>query len=481
MSVLDQIRTTITEHRLIKRGETIVVGVSGGADSLTLLDCLRQLRDELDLRLHVAHLNHLLRGADAEADAEFVQQLAREWKIPATIQATDVAQLAEDRRMSIEEAARLARYTFLARTAQLVGAHSIAVAHHADDQVETILMRILRGAGLMGLRGMQYQINITESNFEYRIPNYSLRLVRPLLDVMRADIQVYCREHYLLPRTDETNFDTAMFRNRLRHEAIPYLETYNANVKSVLLRTAQQTADDYEYIQLQIRAAYAQVASESEGVILFDREAWCLLHPSIQRGTLREAILELSGNLRDVEWAHIENARLVAMDKDTGAEATLPQNLVLILGYNEFAIRDARQRAKLPDLPLLNTEKLELPMAGRLELPNTSWVVETELITTSETSDNWTGFFDFEKCTGEIYLRHRQPGDRFQPSGMKGKSKLLGEFMINEQIPAAVRDKLPLLIVNGHIGWVCGWRTDERVRAKYETQAVWRVRFVKKD
>ncbi|MBI5304169.1 MAG: tRNA lysidine(34) synthetase TilS [Chloroflexi bacterium] len=481
MSLLDTVRATIAQHSLIKPGDAVVVGVSGGADSLTLLDVLRQLRGEMRLTLRVAHLNHLLRGETADADADFVAQLAREWRLPATIEAADVAQIAEERRMSIEEAARVTRYAFLTRVAQAAGAHVIAVAHHADDQVETILLRLLRGTGLMGLRGMEYSLDLTESTFEYRTPGYPLRIVRPLLDVTRAEIETYCQERYLSPRTDETNFDTAIFRNRLRQEALPYLETFNPNLRQVLLRTAQQTADDYAYIQQQVREAYAQVASASEDAIMFDRDLWSALPISLQRGTLREAIFELRRSLKDIEWAHIENARCIALDKDTGAEATLPHNLVLVLGYNEFAIRDTTKRSPIPDLPLLHVERLDLPVAGTFDLPNTHWMVETELIDAVEVIDNWTALLDFEKCQGAVYLRCRRPGDRFQPAGMKGKTKTLNEFMINEKIPAVIRDRLPILVVNDHIGWVCGWRTDERVRAVYETKAVWRVRFIKKD
>lgn len=482
MSLLDTVRATIAQNNLIKPGDTVVVGVSGGADSLTMLDCLRQLRGELKLNLRVAHFNHMLRGAEADADAQFVEQVAREWRLPVTVEAGDVAHIAEERRMSIEEAARVTRYAFLARVAQSASAHVIAVAHNSDDQVETILMRILRGAGLMGLRGMPYWIDLADSNFEYRTPGYPLRIVRPLLDVSRADIEAYCQQHYLSPRTDETNFDTTIFRNRLRHEALPYLEQFNPNLRQVLLRTAQQTADDYAYIQAQVREAYLQVAANSEGAILFDRDLWNMLPAPLQRGTLREAIFEMRKTLRDVEWTHIENARRVALDKDTGAEATLPQNLVLIVGYNEFAIRDTNaKQAQLPDIPTLHVERLDLPMAGRLDLPNTAWYVETDLITAVEVVDNWTALLDFEKCQGTVYLRTRRPGDRFQPAGMKGKSKMLNEFMINEKIPAAIRDRIPILVVDERIGWVCGWRTDDRVRATYETQAVWRVRFVKKD
>jgi tRNA(Ile)-lysidine synthetase-like protein len=486
MSFLETVRATIAQNQLIETGDTVVVGVSGGADSLALLDVLRQLRAEYRMIVHVAHFNHLLRGANSDADAEFVAQIAREWRMPATIEAGDVALIAEERRMSIEEAARYARYAFLARVAHQVDTRTIAVAHHADDQVETILLHLIRGAGLAGLRGMQYALEISSAKFDVADLESSgegreLKIIRPLLDASRADIDAHCAKHYLAPRVDHTNSDNTLFRNRVRNEVLPYLEQLNPNLRAVLLRTAQATADDYGFIQHHIRAEYTRVAYENEGAIIFDRALWRALHPAVQRGTLREAIRELRGGLQDFEWAHIENARRIALEKETGAEATLPLKLVLVLGYNEFTLRDVKQKLAGPDVPLLHVERLDLPVAGAVDLPDTHWRVETDIVENVQIMDDWTALLDFEKCQEHVFLRCRRPGDRFQPAGMKGKSQTLNEFMINEKIPSAIRDRLPLLIVGDRIGWVCGYRTDERARATFRTRGVWRVRFVKKD
>jgi len=485
VDVCAQVRAALRKHQLVTRGETLVLGVSGGADSLALLHALRALRDEFDLRLHIAHLNHQLRGPDSDEDAEFVAALAREWKIPATVEARDLAEYARGQRLSIEELARRARYAFLAEVAQREGATTVAVGHHRDDQVETVLMHFIRGAGLAGLRGMQPKVELRGASFglpgartSHQTPLY---LIRPLLDVSRAEIEAYCKEHYLAPRVDRTNFDTVLFRNRLRQEVLPYLEGLNPNLRQVIYHSSIAIADDYDFLFPLIRNEYVRVTQEREGAIVFHRAAWSALHPALQRGTLRLAVQRLRNDLRDVGWVHIEEARRIALDKTAGAEVTLPAGLILIVGYSNFVIADTARGVPLPDIPLLHVKSLDLPPQGTTELPDSNWVVETQVTTDKpEIEDRWTAVLDFAMCRGERMLRRRRPGDRFQPAGMEGHTRTLHDFMIDEKIERTVRALLPILVVGERIVWVCGWRVDERARATPLTREFWRVTFRKK-
>lgn len=480
-----QVRAALLKYQLVTRGDGVVLGVSGGADSLALLHALRALRDEFDLRLHIAHLNHQLRGPDSDEDAEFVAALAREWKIPATVEARDLAVYARGQRMSIEELARRARYAFLAEVARRERVQIIAVGHHRDDQVETVLMHFLRGAGLAGLRGMQPKIELRGASFglpDTRAATQTpLYLIRPLLRISRAEIEQYCKEHYLAPRVDRTNFDTVLFRNRLRREVLPYLEQLNPNLREVIYHSSIAIADDYDFLFPLIRSEYVRVAQEREGAIVFHRAAWSALHPALQRGTLRLAAQRLRNDLRDVGWVHIEDARRIALDKGAGAEATLPAGLMLIVGYSNFVIADTARGVPLPDIPLLNAKSLDLPPQGTVELPDSNWVVETQVLTEKpESNDRWTAVLDFAMCRGERVLRRRRPGDRFQPAGMDGHTRSLHDFMIDEKIERTVRALLPLLVVGDRIVWVCGWRVDERARVTPLTREFWRVSFRKK-
>ncbi len=486
MTIVKKVRATIVGHHLFSRGETVVVGVSGGPDSLALLHILRELAPDLAVQLHVAHLNHQLRGEDSEADAAFVANHARGMGLPATIEARPVAQYAREHHLSPEEAARIVRYGFLGEVASRSRAHTVAVGHNADDQVETVLMHLIRGAGLAGLRGMTYQTQLPHSEL-------SISLVRPLLDVTRAEIEAYCREHDLKPRFDLSNLDTTVFRNRLRHEVIPYLERLNPNLREVLRHGAMAIADDYRYLHAETEKVFAQVARSIDGAPgaanlaswVFDREEWSALPASLQRATLREAVRRLRQGLRNINWAHIEDARRVVIEKGVGAEATLPQGLVLIVGYDEFTIGET---VPLPDMPLMHGDPVELPMGATVELPGTAWHVkvdeEKELGAAHDegerTPENrWRTRLDAGKIHGALLLRTRRPGERFEPSNMGGRHKSLHEFMIDEKIPRHIRDFLPILADDEKILWVCGYRTDERARVTTGTRRVLSVQFFK--
>ena len=239
MEVLDIVRKTILQHHLFEGGGTVVLGVSGGPDSLCLLHTLRALQDELGLELHLAHLDHGIRGSDSRADAEYVEGLARAWDVSATMEYGDVPAYAEEHRVAIEEAARRVRYLFLGRVAREVGAQCVAVGHNADDQVETIIMHWMRGSGLGGLRGM-LPVQVLGAEDWWCGP--VLRLVRPLLDVPRDAIEGYCHQHGLQPRFDRSNLDLTYHRNRIRHELIPFLESFNPRIRDVLRRSARVIA-----------------------------------------------------------------------------------------------------------------------------------------------------------------------------------------------------------------------------------------------
>jgi tRNA(Ile)-lysidine synthase len=484
MNLVGRVRAAIGDHALFEPGEPVVVGVSGGPDSLALLHALRELAPEFGLQLHVAHLNHQLRGAESDADAAFVENLAREWSLPATVEARAVGAYAREHQLSLEEAARVVRYQFLADTAARIAAHRVAVAHNADDQVETILMHFLRGAGLSGLRGMTYRTKLPNEPNRPNVPNEpnGLWLVRPLLDVTREEIEAYCREVGLQPRFDRSNLDTTLFRNRLRREVLPFLEQLNPNLREVLRNSARALADDYEYLRAQTEGTFVRVARRANGAFVFDRAEWQALPPSLQRATLREAVRDLRQGLRNINWQHVEDARRVALEGETGAEATLPQGLLLVVGYDDFTVGET---LPLPDMPLMHHEEIRLRVGETAELPDSDWSVQTSPIAPLSESErgrgrgNWTVVLDADRIRGQLVLRMRRRGERFEPSGLGGKHKSVHEFMIDEKIPRHLRDLLPILADEEKILWVCGYRVDERAKATEETKQVVRVEFFK--
>jgi tRNA(Ile)-lysidine synthetase-like protein len=488
MDFLTNLRPFILKHELLPRGSTVVAGVSGGPDSLCLLHTLNALAPELELRLHVAHLNHQLRGAEAQADADFVRSSAQRWNLPYTIEARDVAAYARLQKLSLEEAARQVRYGFLQEVAWTQHSETIAVAHNADDQAESVLMHFLRGSGLSGLRGMLPKILIADLRLLNQQPAFShqqskIHLVRPLLDTPRLAIDEYCRQHDLRPRLDATNTDTTYFRNRLRHELLPLLETYNPQIRSILCRTADVMAAEYEVLYAHTNYAWGMtVVAESDNAITFNLPLW-RVHPiGVRRALLRKAIHQLRPPLRDIDFVHIEDAIEILQRATTGDQVTLPQNLLVEVSYDTFTIAP-RDELPLPDGPLLPDRSLALSInvPGITSLPESPW----SLAATFEACDHshvplarFAACFDADTLPAPLTLRTRTGADRFYPQGMPSPVRLK-DWMINVKVPRLIRDRLPLVVSGDQIVWVPGFRVGQPFLVTEKTQRIIKLVFRK--
>ncbi|MCI0438596.1 MAG: tRNA lysidine(34) synthetase TilS, partial [Chloroflexi bacterium] len=420
-------------------GKTLVVAVSGGPDSLALLHSLHNLRDELGLRLHGAHLDHGLRGEASKADACFVAEVFGSLGIPYTIGRADVYALQKRRRLTLEEAAREARYAFLARVAAEQNADAAATGHTSDDQAETVLLNILRGAGLTGLRGMEA---VARRVFDGR----EITLARPLLNVSRKETEAYCRALGLSPRLDESNLSPEMKRNRVRLELLPVLEQYNLSIRDALLRLSRSAAQDILYIEAEVDRVWASVTREGRGSVSLNRNSFKKLPPAIQSHLLRRAVSEVKGSLQDIEQSHIDDmARLIAAR--AGKSLDLPGGARFEVGYTEAVISLPGQTSC--PLPQLEGEyRLNIP--GETSIPG--WRVAARILPANQTglasprkADEYTEKFDLDVVGEELWVRARKPGDRFQPLGMSGTKKLQ-DFMVDERIPRAWRDRVPLVV-----------------------------------
>ena len=329
-------------------------------------------------------------------------------------------------------------------------------------------MHLLRGSGLAGLRGMLPTTPLGDYRLVGRLPAGaapSLQLIRPLLHTPRLDIERYCSEQGLNPRFDRSNLDTTLFRNRLRHELLPILESYNPRVHQRLCHTAQVLAADYEVLAGLRRQAWEEVVrAESDSSVTFDRTAWRDLPVALQRATLRQAAYRLRRSLRDVNFIHVENARELAVEGETGTRATLPQALVLTLEYETLTMADDGASGPPPDEPLLWSEQeIGVQLPGTTALPDSAWRLRSERLAACDAVEiaaaaPWQAVLDEDRLPSPIVLRPRQRGDRFRPLGMEGHTVRLSELMINLKIPAVWRDHVPLLSGPGQIIWVCGRR-----------------------
>ncbi len=464
--VLDYIR----KHDLLSPKSKLLVAVSGGPDSVCLLYILNKLKTELSIRLHVAHLNHMLRGPESDADAAYVLEICANLGLPFTIERRDVSAYQKSQGCSLEEAARIVRYTFLRQVAVSEGADRVAVAHTADDQAETILLHLIRGSGLRGLRGMQPLSYWKTSSGE------KLTVVRPLLEIKHSETEAYCLKHGQSPRLDSSNASPIFLRNRLRQELVPLLEKYNPSINKALLRTSHLLDEDYSIIEQLATPLWEKVASREQSNLVLNRPKLISLHPSLQRYLLRRALEEFLGTLRDIETVHVEQMRIAMVNWKRGSKSlSLPGGLKLALDY-EKAILSYNPEALCP-LPALDGIQL-IKLTGDTTIPG--WLIKAGELAKKDAplvqTNVWQACFDLDKLGDNLAVRGRRRGDRFQPLGLP-EHKKLQDFMVNTKISRAWRDRVPLVVSGESIVWVAGWRIAEPFKVGPDTKRVLRLEF----
>ena len=467
--MLSEVRNLLNKRCRVLATDRLVVGVSGGPDSLCLLDVLHRL----GVPVVVAHLNHGLR-AEAGADARRVQAMAASRGLPFELEEQDVGRYADHHGLSIEEAARTLRYGFLFAQAVEYKAQAVAVGHSADDQVETVLMHMLRGAGLGGLKGMQFRA----------VPNawsQTIPLVRPLLGIWREDILGYLSDRALDPLLDRTNLDITIFRNRLRHELIPYLEGYNPAIRQLLWRMAEVLSGDYEVLEAATEAAWRDCMQvENSGYVALDLEALKRKSTGLQRHVIRRAISALRPGLRDIDFESIARALDFLQEPPQSRQQDLIAGLRLLLEGDRIWV--ATWEADLPggswpQLPDDSTRSLEVPGEAFLQA---GWCLKAEEVEDGTAmreealtnADPYQAWLDAEKLPDSLVVRPRRPGDRFQPLGMQGHSIKLADFMVNAKLPRRARNLWPIICAGEEIVWVPGFQIAHAYRLTAGTSRV---------
>jgi len=463
-----QFHHALVDECRVVQGQRILVGFSGGADSLCLLHLLRSQPVEVV----AAHFNHRLRS-EADSDAAACRKLAAEWSIRYIEETAPVGEIARKMKLSIEEAARVLRYRFLFASARSVGADAVAVAHHADDQVETVLMHLLRGVGTAGLAGMQFRT--ADPLGESSIP-----LVRPLLGIWRWEIRQYMLENDLVPLEDATNSDPAYIRNRIRIKLVPELETYNPEFKRHLAQTASIVGEENAWLE-------AETGKKLARLILGSGDFWRLVDVSslrdephwLIRRLVRKVIFSLKSNLRDVSFAEVERAVAYLQHPDYRKFCQVT-NEIEIFRYDQGSILFAAQDTLLFDLwPQLSATDPVMLLPGSTYFIPGGWELKLErqfgLASTPPTENPWECLIDENRLDLPLSLGVRKPGGTFIPFGMGGKSLKLGDFFTNAHLPVRARDAWPLVYSGGRIAWVPGYRVAEFCRVNPQTRNVLRL------
>ena len=461
--VLDYIK----ENRLVSPGEKLVVAVSGGPDSVCLLRVLSELRRELGIDLHVAHLNHRLRGRESDADAKYVAGLAKRLSLPATIASRDVKLYQKKHRLSLEEAAREVRYDFLAAVAKKAGALKVAVGHTSNDHIETLLMHLIRGTGTRGLRGL---MPITTLN----VSGGSLTVVRPLLCLSREETVAYCQTYKLKPRLDASNLVLEPLRNKIRRRLLPELQEYNPQITQALLRLSRTSADDFDFIETEARKLIKDTIKVGKNSVVIAKKSFLALPRALQRYLLRFSVESLLGSLKDIEAGHIEEI-IDALKKPAGKVIGLPFGINFTVEYDRYVLSpDSLSLCPFPSL----TGKMNLKIPGKTVFSgreiNADFITPAAFKSRSNKTDDFSACFDFEKVGKKLTIRHRLPGDRFQPLGMSQQKKL-NVFMIDARIPRSWRSRIPIICSSDKVLWVAGYRIDERFKVRPETKKVLRL------
>ncbi len=456
MSISPQVLQTIFNHNMVDEGDKILAAVSGGADSVCMLHVLNRLKDDLGFKLACAHVNHGLRGDAAQHDEEFVKQLCKKMGLKCYVKHENVAELASELGLTFEEAGRKVRYDFFAELKQKHGFSRIATAHNKNDNAETVLMRIIRGTGVDGLCGISYK---REDG-----------VIRPILDISRAEVEAYCGVYNLEYCTDATNFDNDYTRNKIRNELIPFIENnFNERVTDSLVRLSNSASEDSEFIQGYTERLYARLGSPLPGKFpnALHIESFKMVERAIGARLLRLAA-ERSASGVKLERKHIEDIYAL-LDKPTGTGINLPCGLTAEINYGWLTFTGPKERSEVK----LDSDGFfaEVNPDDSIYLKSVDKIIKlkVEAAKTYKPKLNEIAA-DLDKIGNQpLFLRSRREGDRMVWFA-DGRTKKVKSIFIDAKIPKRDREKIPLLATGDEIIAIVGSRVSEKYRLTKESE-----------
>jgi tRNA(Ile)-lysidine synthase len=443
-----QVLRTVRKFAMLEAGEHVLVAASGGADSTALLLCLHDLVPRLSLKLTVAHLNHCIRGAEADEDEEFVRRWSADLGYPFLSESADVKALAAASRQNLEEAAREARYDFLKRAAVRAGADKIATGHNLNDQAETILLRLLRGSGPAGLEGIR--------------PVMDGRLIRPLLECSRHQILQFLSERKVTYREDSTNSDLRYQRNRVRHELVPYLEKhFNPRLVATLAREAGVVRAAWDFLEEQARLEFEDLRIPMRDGIALPTQGLMKLHPAVRGQVVRHALRELLGSLRGIEAVHIEDVLRLCESRRSGRRTELPGCVLAQRNLELLELQKGSGQARV-------SFRYELAWPGSCYVPEAGLEFVASLQEASDSPGRPSktslqcAYLNPDAIPATLTIRSRLPGDRYGGQGHRKVKKML----LAARIPLPARAALPLVAAGEAVIWAPGFRPAKTFRAQ---------------
>ena len=451
MDLLEKGEKYCITNKLIEKGDRIVVGVSGGPDSLCLLSLLNSLKDKYELELIVVHINHSLRE-EADFEENYVKEMATKLNLKFFSKKVDINMLSKEKKCSTEEVARNVRYEFFREILVKTNANKIAVAHNKNDNAETVLMNIIRGSGNDGVSG---------------IDNKKNEIIRPLICISRAEIEEYCNEKLLIPMIDKTNFETVYTRNKVRNLVIPMLKEINPDVIESLNRFSEIVRDEEEFIEEYVENIYSKIAKYDNKELYIEKNEFLKLKVGIKRRILRMAIYEFKNSLKDVSFKTINNAINEIEHSQNGNLIKIVPGVRILVEYNK--LKFVKGNIEIKDYIY------ELNIPGRVYLKEidkwiTAEVKNAEDVAMTEKNPN-IHFFDIAKTGKKLYVRNRKNGDYFYPTGMDGKRKIK-DFFSDLKLERKERDEIPIITNGEEIVWIVGLRSSKKFLKDKSTKEV---------
>jgi len=467
VSVKECVIRTIEEHKMLNTGDRVLVAVSGGADSVCLLHVLNSLKSELNIKLYVAHLNHMIRGEEADNDQRFVESLCKNLGIKCFVKKTDVPALAKSLGLSEEEAGRKARYDFFYEIKNEIKINKIATAHNKNDRAETVLMRIIRGTGLDGLTGISYN----------RVDG----VIRPILDISRENIEKYCKENELNFCTDSTNSDNDYTRNCIRNKVLPYLkENFNTSIVETLVRFSDIASKDAEFLNAYATRLYERINNPmpSHKPNALHIESLGMLDYSIKARLIRIAAKKSVGDDIKLEYKNVTDILKLA-EKETGAGIDLPSGLRVenSYGWLVFINKNEEKEAKiLPEDSLyIDVEPLNSYYIENIKRDITLKLVDPAIYKKNEREL----LLDYDMLEGKrLVIRNRLNGDKMVCFS-DGRTKKIKSIFIDAKIEKKDRDKIPLLCADNEVVAIIGSRVSEKYKVTKNTERALAVEYGK--
>ena len=455
----EKVMDFIKENSMFDKGDKVIVAVSGGPDSTCLLYILNEIKEKIGITLVGAHLNHCLREGDADKDEEYAKKTCESLNIEFYSKKVDVHRIAKEKNLSCEMAGREERYKFFKELTISLNASKVALAHNANDQAETILMRIMRGTGIEGIVGIK--------------PVRDKIYVRPILHLSRKEIEEYCLINSISPRIDKSNLENIYARNKVRLELIPYMEqNFNKDIIRTLNRLSDIVKKDDEYLKSISQKEFKKHCEIGHQRVIINKNAF-ELHEAILSRIVRRALLEVNRDLYNFEKIHISSV-IKLQRHETGKSIMLPQNIIVENCYGNIYIFAQDKEVAY------NSNQYSLSIDEKNIIHSLNVAIEMDVKPKVKFGEfrgtDYIKNFDYDKISGPIILRHRKDGDRFMPLGMTGNKKIKDLF-IDLKIPKSKRNEIPLICFGDDISWVVGYRVSEKFKVSKDTKNILRIRI----